>query len=213
MKHPHLPHSFPRWLALAAVLLLTATAALAQPKIAIIDLKRVFDGYWETKEADVQIKERQNDFRKARQGMIDDYQKANEEYRKLVDSANDSALAAEEREKRKKTAETKLMELREIEQSVQQYDKQSQTTLGEQTRRMRDNILRKIREVIDAKAKAAGFALVIDVAGESTAMTPVVLYTNGENDITEQVLTQLNASRPSTAKSAEDEAKGTDDKK
>lgn len=213
MKHPHISHPFPRWLALAAVLFLTATTALAQPKIAIIDLKKVFDGYWETKEADVQIKERQNDFRKARQGMIDDYQKANEEYRKLVDSANDSALAAEEREKRKKTAETKLMELREIEQSVQQYDKQSQTTLGEQTRRMRDNILRKIREVIDAKAKAASFALVIDIAGESTAMTPVVLYTNGENDITEQVLTQLNASRPTTAKSAEDEAKGTDDKK
>lgn len=193
-------------LALASALLLTVPAQ-AQTKIGTVDLKKVFDGYWETKEADTQIKERQNDFKKARQGMIDDYQKANDEYRKLVESANDNALSADEREKRKKNAETKLLELREIEQSVQQYDRQSQTTLGEQTRRMRDNIVRKIREVIDAKSKAAGFTLVIDVAGESTALTPVVLYTNGENDITEQVLIQLNATRPTTSKSADGDKK------
>ncbi len=206
MKTSLLPRSLLSWLALATLATLLSThPALAQPKIAIIDLKKVFDGYWETKEADTQIKERQNDFKKARQGMIDDYQKSNEEYRKLVESANDPALSSEERDKRKKTAETKLLELREIEQSVQQYDRQSQNTLGEQTRRMRDNIVRKIREVIDAKAKAAGFTLVIDIAGESTAFTPVILYTNGENDITEEVLTTLNASRPTTAKSAEED--------
>lgn len=198
-------------LALASALILTLPAQ-AQTKIGTVDLKKVFDGYWETKEADAQIKDRQNDFKKARQGMIDDYQKANDEYRKLVESANDNALSADEREKRKKNAETKLLELREIEQSVQQYDRQSQTTLGEQTRRMRDNIVRKIREVIDAKAKAAGFTLVIDVAGESTALTPVVLYTNGENDITEQVLIQLNATRPTTSKSADGDKKEEDKK-
>ena len=186
-------------LAVAAAIALFTSPAIAQPKIGTIDLKKVFDGYWETKEADTQIKERQGDFKKARQGMIDDYQKANEEYRKLVESANDAALSGDEREKRKKTAETKLLELREIEQSVRQYDQQSQNTLGEQTRRMRDNIVRKIREVIDAKAKTAGYTLVIDIAGESTALTPIILYTNGENDMTEQVLVQLNANRPTTA--------------
>lgn len=200
---------------LAATFLL-APQALAQTKIAVVDLKKVFDGYWETKEADAQVKERQADFKKVRQGMIDDYQKANDEFRKLVDSANDPALSTEERDKRKKSAESKNVELREIEQSVKQYDQQSQNTLSEQTRRMRDNIVRKIREVIDAKAKAGGYTLVLDVAGEGVAFTPIVLYSNGENDLTEQVLAQLQSTKPTTLRSDDADKKEEpkkDDKK
>lgn len=191
---------------LAATCLL-APQALAQTKIAVVDLKKVFDGYWETKEADTQVKERQADFKKVRQGMIDDYQKANDEFRKLIDSANDPALSTEERDKRKKSAESKNVELREIEQSVKQYDQQSQNTLSEQTRRMRDNIVRKIREVIDAKAKAGGYTLVLDVAGEGVAFTPIVLYSNGENDLTEQVLAQLQSTKPTTLRSDDTDKK------
>jgi len=200
---------------LAATFLL-APQALAQTKIAVVDLKKVFDGYWETKEADTQVKERQADFKKVRQGMIDDYQKANDEFRKLIDSANDPALSTEERDKRKKSAESKNVELREIEQSVKQYDQQSQNTLSEQTRRMRDNIVRKIREVIDAKAKAGGYTLVLDVAGEGVAFTPIVLYSNGENDLTEQVLAQLQSTKPTTLRSDDADKKEEpkkDDKK
>ena len=66
-------------------------------------------------------------------------------------------------------------------------------------RRMRDNILGEVRKTIDGKSKASGYALVIDIAAESIANTPVILYNNGENDITDAILTQLNSTAPADA--------------
>ena len=52
----------------------------AQPKIGTVDLKKVFDGYFKTKQADTTLKERAGDFEKTRKGMLDDYQSLNERY-------------------------------------------------------------------------------------------------------------------------------------
>lgn len=180
----------------ALALVLLAAPLRAQTKIGIIDLKRVFEGYYRTKQADAQLKERAADFKKTGEGMLSDYQKANEEYKKLLEGANDQAIAVEERDRRKKSAETKLRDLQEIEQNVSQFDRQSKSLLGEQMRRSRDNVLREIREVVNAKAKSAGFTLVLDTAAETVYYTAVILYHNGENDLTETVLKELNASAP-----------------
>lgn len=195
--------------------------AVAQTKVAVIDLKRVFDGYYKTKLADSQLKERGADMLKVRKGMIEDYQKANEEYRKLMESSKDPALSAEEKDKRTKSAEAKLREIQEIEESVKKFDQQSSQTMQEQQQRMRDNILREIKEVVDARAKAAGFALVIDTVAESFNRTPVVIFNSGENDLTQETLTKLNATAPPSLQKTEEkpdaaapaEGKKADDKK
>ena len=199
-------------LTLAAVLVASfAAPAQAQPKIAIIDLKKVFDGYYKTKQADAQLKERAADLDKARKGMVEDYQKAGEEYRKLVEGANDPVLSTEERDKRKTSAEKKLLELKEIEQSVNTFDRTSRTTLSEQQRRMRDRILDEVREIINTKAKAGGFTLVLDIAAESSNQTPVIIYSNGENDLSDAVLSELNAKAPAVPPTITDKADETKD--
>jgi Skp family chaperone for outer membrane proteins len=191
-------------LALCALFLVTASAPAAESgRQAMVDLKKVFEKYWKTEQADVKLKERATDLDKKRKDMVEDYQKSTEEYKKLLDSANDQAVSVEERDKRKKSAETKLLELREIEQSVQTFDRQARTVMDEEKRRMRDNILGEIRAVINTKAKAAGFTLVFDTAAQTINDTPVILYTNGQDDITEEVLTQLNATTPTGFKAEE----------
>ncbi len=186
-------------LAVIAASCILSVAVQAQPKIATLNLKTVFDGYWKTKQAVTQLKDRQADFEKARKGMLDDYQKANDDYSKLVDSANDQAASPEERDKRKKSAETKLMEIKEIQQSVGSFDRNMADSLGNQQKRMRDLILREIREILDKRARSAGFGMVFDTAAESFAQTPIVLFTTGLPDLTEEVLTQLNVTAPTGA--------------
>ncbi|HNQ87244.1 MAG TPA: OmpH family outer membrane protein [Verrucomicrobiota bacterium] len=173
-----------------------AVSAQAQPKIAVVNLKTVFDGYWKTKQSDATVKERQAEFEKERKKMVDDYQKANEEYRKLAESASDPAVAADERDKRKKTADSKLLEIKEIEQNVGQFDRQFRTQITDQIKRMRENIMREIRELVNTKAKAASYTLVLDTAAESVNQTPIVLFSSGVPDLTEEVLTELNAKAP-----------------
>jgi outer membrane protein len=180
----------------AAFLAATTAPASAQTKIATIDLKRVFDGYWKTQQADSSLKEKAGDFEKKNKLMVEDYQKATEEYKKLLDSAGDAAVSAAEKEKRKKAAESKLLEINEIEQSIKQFERSARAQINEQQRQLRDKILNEIRELINSKARAAGYNLVIDSAAETVNSTPVVLFKNGQPDLTDEVLSQLNTSAP-----------------
>src|SRR5262245_2020094 len=180
---------------LSAVLsLLFVGAASAQPRIATIDLRKVFDDYWKKKQADNIIKERIDELEKGRKALLDRYQKLSDDYRDAMDAANSQAVGADEREKRKKTAEGKLRDLKELEAQISQYNDTARATIDEQQRRIRDNILDEIRKIVDLKAKAGSFSLVLD--SDKLNKTPVVVFTNGENDLTDVVLKELNANAP-----------------
>src|SRR5207253_3017573 len=101
-----------------------ALTAQAQTRIAIVDLRKVFDDYYKTKAADATLKDRAGDLEKERKALTDQYQKLGEDYKKALDGANDQAVSSDEREKRKKAAETKLLEIKELEQSMTQFDRQ-----------------------------------------------------------------------------------------
>lgn len=178
------------------LLLLSGPGLFAQNKIATIDLKRVFDGYWKTQQADGSLREKAAEFEKKNKLMVEDYQKATEEYKKVLDSANDAAVSIEEKDKRKKAAEAKLLEINEIEQSIKQFERSARAQISEQQRLMREKILNEIRELINTKAKAADYNLVIDTAAESINTTPVILFKSGQADLTDAILTQLNATAP-----------------
>ena len=60
----------------------------------------------------------------------------------------------------------------------------------------RDNIVAEIRNVLNADAKAGGFTLVLDSSGESANMTPFLLFSNGQNDMTDALIKELNATAP-----------------
>ena len=188
--------NFAKTLALLGLSGLMTLSASAQLKIGTIDMRKAFDNYWKTKQADATLKDRASSLDKERKAMVDEYQKLSDEYKKALDGANDQAVSADERERRKSTAEAKLVDMKEKEGEIKQFDTQARTTLGEQQRRMRDNIVGEIRAVITAKAKTGGFTLVLDTAGESSNNTPFILYSSGLNDFTDAVLTELNATAP-----------------
>src|SRR5439155_7334130 len=150
------------------------------------------------------LKDRAADLEKEHKTMVTDYTKAKEDYQKLLISAEDQAVSTEERDKRKKTASEKLKQLKESEDTILAYERQAKETLNGQNQRMRDNIITEIRAVLEAKAKTAGFSLVLDNSAESFNKTPIVFYTNNDNDLTESVLAQLNAGAPVETSKSDD---------
>lgn len=189
---------------LPTVLLALAVSALtlaAQTplKVATIDLRKVFDGYYKTKQADAGLKDEAAGLEKTAKGMLEDYKKANEEYKTLSEGANDPAVSAEERARRDKNAKDKLLEIRQLEQQVQQFQRQSEATLLEKRRRMRENLLREIREAIVTKARSGGYNLVIDTAADSVNQTPVFLLADTGADLTDAMIKDLNAAAPAGA--------------
>ena len=179
--------------------------AFSQTRIATVDLRKLFDNYWKTKQADAALKDRASELDKSHKELLDGWKKAKEDYQKLLASANDVAVSADEKDKRKKAAEDKLKDINDQELNIRQFETQAQTTLQEQRRRMRDNILAEIRTVLNGKAKSGNYALVIDTAAQTINETPVTLFSNGENDLTDALLAQLNAGAPAEPPKAADD--------
>jgi len=170
------------------LLSLLCSPAFAETKIATVSLQKLFDNYWKTKQADAGLKDRKAEMDKSALEMEESYKKTREEYQKLLASASDQAVSADERDKRKRDAEQKLKDLKDIEANAQQFQRQAGAILQEEKNRKTKNLVDEIKLAITGRAKAGGYSLVVDADS--------LLYTNGENDITEVVLGQLNAGAP-----------------
>jgi outer membrane protein len=187
------------------LLLLAPAMTAAEPKIATIDLAKVFSDYYKTKLADAAIKEEINGLEKDRKAYIEELQKAGDDYKKAIDEANNQAVSAEEREKRKKEGEGKLIKINDLKQTIEQFDRTAKGNMDEKMRQTRDKIVNEIKNVVSGKAKSAGYTMVLDSSSaEPGGRPPVVIYTNGENDITTNVLAQLNANAPADLPKTDD---------
>jgi len=179
-----------------AALIFSGLAAEAQGRIATVELTKVFENYWKTKRARLALADRKADLKKELDGMQATHKKLLEEYKKLLADANDQAVSKEEREKRQKSLEGRVKEIRDSEETLKQFVSTGDAQLEQQMRRMMDDVLKDIREAVAAKGKAGGYSFVLDSTADSLSKAPVLLYNSGETDLTAVVLDQLNAAAP-----------------
>jgi Skp family chaperone for outer membrane proteins len=173
-------------------------ASAADTKIATVNLQQVFDKYYKTVRSNQALQQEASEMEKERKHMVDSAKAKEGEWQKLMYKSEDQALSADERAKAKKDAEIKFTDVKTGEGAIQDYDRAAGAKLREKRRQRTDDILKEIREVLNAMAKSSGYSLVLDVSGESANMAPVVLYTNGANDLTDGLIKELNAGAPAT---------------
>ena len=187
-----------------AFLLLTflGGSALAQTKVATVDLGNTFTNYYKTKLAQASIQDSAIQLDKDDKSMKDDLKKATDEYQQLLQQANDQTISAVERDRRQQAAADKLKQLNERSAAIDQFDRTAQGTLNDQRQHMREKILSDIQAAVNARAKAGGYTLVIDKSAQAASLTSVVIFGDPEIDLTADVLKQLNAGAPIDMSSA-----------
>jgi outer membrane protein len=188
-----------------AVLLLTflGGSALAQTKVATVDMDKVFNNYWKTKQAQAAIDNNLSQLDKDDKSMREVLQKATDEYQQLLDQANDPAISAEERARRKQAAAEKQKQLEDRRAAIAQYEQTAQANINNQRQHMSDKIREDIQSHVNAAAKAGGYAIVLNTAAQKITLgsaqlnipSPVV-YSVSDIDLTDEVLKQLNAGAP-----------------
>jgi outer membrane protein len=178
---------------LLTVILLSGVAysATAQTKVATVDMKKIFNNYWKTKQATASLESRKAELRKEMKDMADGLEKAQTDYKQLLDQANDQAISADERDKRKQAAADKLKEMSSTKTTLEQFQRQAEAQLADESQRMSGNLVVEIQKAVADKAKAGGFTLVLNAANSEA-----FIYVSTENDITDSVLSQLNAGAP-----------------
>lgn len=177
-----------------ALLAAMSFSANAQTKLASVDLEKIFHNYWKTKQADVALQNRVQELRKEMKDMADGLDKAQTDYKQLLDQANDPAISADERDKRKQSAAAKSKEISSSKTTLEQFQRQAEAQLNDERQRMHSNLLTDIQKAVADKAKTSGYTAVLNAAVSETSV-PIV-YVSPQIDITDAVLTQLNAGAP-----------------
>jgi outer membrane protein len=165
--------------------------AFAQSKVATVDMRKLFSGYYKTKIAEGILDSKKTDLRKEIKDMADGLDKAQADYKQLLEDANDQAISAEERTRRNQAAADKLKEMNNSKAALDQFNRQAESTLADQSQRMSGNLVADIQKAVADRAKAGGYTLVIN-----SASAEAVVYSSNDNDLTDAVLKQLNAGAP-----------------
>ena len=174
----------------ALLLAVLSVPALAQSKIASVDMEKLFKGYWKTKQAEAALNKRVADLQKEIKDMADGLDKAQADYSRLLDQASDQALSTEERAKRKQAANDKLKDINNSKAAIDQFNRQAQSQVMDQRQRMTANLVSEIQKAVGDKARTDGYTLVVN-----SAVTEAVVYSSGD-DLTDAVLKQLNVNAP-----------------
>jgi Skp family chaperone for outer membrane proteins len=154
-------------------------------------MKKLFNSYYKTKMATTALDKKKVDLRKEIKDMADGLDKAKTEYKQLLNQANDQAISTDERDRRKQLAADKAREVNDSQVAIEQFQRQAEAQLGEQSQRMSQGLVGEIQKAVSDKAKAGGFTLVVNSANPEA-----VVYASQDNDITDSVLGQLNAGAP-----------------
>ena len=183
-----------RYLFVLAVLGLCAAgpARALDEKIAFIDLDKVFNEYYKTKLADKQLKEQAKDFNEEREGLLAEYEDLQGVFNTAREDAQNTALSEEVRNSKRNEAEEKLIELREFENKIRNFDTSRKKQLEDQSRRMRKRIVEEIRQNIQTFARNQGYDAVLDSSGESFNGVPMIVYHDEKLDITAEMIDLIN---------------------
>jgi outer membrane protein len=165
-------------------------------KVGTVDMKKVFESYYKTKDAETRINEARNSAKKELDDRMDVYNKGVAEVKKLNEEIDKPELSKENKEQRSKSRDEKVAELKTMEREINEFRQTREKQLQEQSVRMRGGIVDDINKVVSDKVKAENFQIVFDKSGPSLNGVPVVLFAKDEYDFTPDVISALNKNKP-----------------
>lgn len=193
-----------RTLLAVATLSLGAGVLTAQApfKLVVVDMAKVFDNHYKKAEADVKFKESEATARQDLEAMTKQGQALVDEFRALEEKTKSAMLTEDAKAQAQKEAEAKVAEIQRLQQRVQEYRQAASTQLQQRIKTHRDILLEEISKAVTEIARRKGATLVLDKAGPSLFGISNVIYADPSYDITEEVMAEVNKSRPPAAPAA-----------
>ncbi len=177
----------------AFTLLTFALAAMAEVKVATVDMAKLFDGYGRAKTAEASI---QGEIQK----LTAETQRRQAEGRAMVSQLedlgqkyNNAALALTALDAAKKQARELEDKIEARKVDFEKFQAQSRQELMQKEQTQRETIYNEIQRAAIAVARKQGANLIFNTSEKTTAGLPTVVYSDKNWDITAAVLSTLNA--------------------
>ena len=163
----------------------------AEQVIATVDFKKVYGEYWRTEQADKKLKAKEDQAKKKIKKHLDAQKELGAIIQNMMQFLRDPKLSAVDRGRRQRQLTDKQKEYQENAGAIRDFQNATMKSLEMEMRKEIDSIRGEIKVVVAAKAKKLGFTLVLD--------KNTVVFTDNSDDLTKEVLEQLNAHDPSKA--------------
>src|SRR5437764_9485425 len=161
-------------------------------KIGTVDMNRAFKEYGKTKEAEKKINDARDSAKKEFDDRADQYKKALEEVNNLNKQLDAPALSADAKTQKAKERDDKINNIKNMEREINEFRQTRERQLQEQALRMREGIVKEITDIVMDRVKTQSMDLVFDKSGLSLNGVPVLMYSHGNVDFTDDIIAVLN---------------------
>jgi outer membrane protein len=170
--------------------------ASAEYSIITVDVSRLYEGYYKTKEATDKLQGRYDTAKAQLDEMMASGDVEVKAYQTMLEQAQNPALSDSARKDAEDDANLQMEKIRSLQQDVQTFQKSTQNQLAQQQATQRQFMLEEIKTVILEIAQDRKADLVFDISTGINVGLPSVIYANPAWDSTEDVLEMLNADAP-----------------
>ena len=159
-------------------------------------MERIFGEFYKTKDAEDEVEKVKATIKEEVETRRQAHQKLYEEGKAIAAKMSDPTLSKALREKYQAAVKEKESELMAMDQQMKEYAEKRRKQLITQVEDSKAKILNEISKKINELASADGFDAVFDKSGLSDRGFPFVVYVRDATDLSEKVITNLNANAP-----------------
>lgn len=192
--------------ALIVLLAFGASGIMAQaqpaPKIVVVDMSKLLDGYYKSQEQTAKL---QSDEQKAQQELDQMNKDGNdlvEQYKEIIEQTKNPMITADARAKAEADAQKKMADIQRKKEDVQSFATNVQRSIQQRVQNFRSLFLDEISKAAIDIAKQHGATLVLDKSGPTLLGIPGVIYSDGAYDITDEVMAVINKGHSTTPPAA-----------
>ncbi|MDP0492558.1 MAG: OmpH family outer membrane protein [Verrucomicrobiota bacterium JB023] len=176
----------------------------ADPRIATIDMERVFSEYFRTVEANEEFAAKE----KALVGnsRYQAVQEMDERLRELATLIRDKNSSNEAKAQAAEEFQSLNLEYRSLVKEFQEFLEAERKVIRREQVDKLDELMKSIRKVIEDYSRAEGFDLVLETSGQTSSQIPTVVYLRDGEDISGPVIELLNREAPSSQRASDEES-------
>lgn len=164
-------------------------ASAGDIKIGTIDMKRVFESYYKTKDMEAALKEERAETEKEVEARREEFDKLPEDAKKPLRQQSIQTPSK---------SSSKIPAAVSFDQEIREFRESHEKALKEQRERMLAGIIADIQKELEAKAKKENYAFIVDKADAKQTDSPTPLHSRDSFDLTDEVIAELNKNKPAT---------------
>lgn len=183
----------------AASALAVQAQAQPAPKIAVVDMDKLYRNHWKTKDQEVKLKGEQQQAQSTFDGMRKDLNTVAAQLKELQDEAQNPISTADAKAKAQSDFQKLYGQFQQKQSDLQQFGQSVQAELQKQIQNFHTLLIDEISQLAIKVAQSHGATILLDKSGVGITATHGVLWSDPSYDITDEVQAQIDKDKPASA--------------